>query len=122
VTGRDKLLAAIDLLEASFAQAVKLGDDNFIEHRKEVIQLRRVILEQNSAIAALCDEAFGNSEGREAFRAAFSKMRSAMAHHQASWPVVSINFESLDYIASLQAMRDANRNFITWVRSALKAS
>ena len=122
MTGREKLLSAIGVLEASLAQAVKLGDRDFNEHRREVIQLRRIILAHNSTIDSLCDEAFGTPEARLAFRREFSEMRSAMAFHQASWPVVSIDFENPDYVASLNIMRTANRKFIAWVRTALKTA
>lgn len=122
MTGREQLLGAVAMLEASLAQADKLGGGDFNEHRREVIQLRRVILTQNSTIDSLCDEAFENSEARAAFRREFSEMRSAMAFHQASWPVVLINFENPDYIGSLNSMRAANRKFIAWVRAALRVS
>lgn len=121
MTGRETLLDAVNTLEVALAQSAKLGN-NLNEHRKEVVQLRRVILAQNSVIGSLCDEAFEKPERREAFRREFSQMRSAMAFHQASWPVVAVDLENPDYIASVNSVRDANRRFITWVRTTLAVS
>lgn len=122
MTGREELLDAIAALEAAFVQAAELGKDNFLEHRKEVVELRRLIAGQNASIASLCDDAFAEPETRQAFRNEFSKMRSAMALHQASWPVVSIAFDNPDYLSSLTLMQEAHRNFIRWARTALAAS
>ena len=122
MTGRQKLLDAVNALEAAFAQGAKLGDNNFSEHRKEVIQLRRLIAAQTSSIGPLCEEAFEQAEEQQAFRSEFSKMRSAMALHQASWPVVSIDFENPDYLSSLRSMQEAHRKFVAWARIALAAS
>lgn len=43
------------------------------------------------------------------FRHRFSKMRSAMALHHASWPVISIELDNPTDVASVQTLRAAYR-------------
>ena len=122
MTARSMLLDAVNALEAAFAEAATLEGDGFEEHRKEVVRLRRQIAAQNATIATLCDAAFEQPERRQAFHSEFSKMRSAMAFHQASWPAVAIDFQNPGYLSSLQSMRDAHRTFIAWSKIALAKS
>ncbi|RYY26104.1 MAG: hypothetical protein EOP62_11525 [Sphingomonadales bacterium] len=119
MAAKEKLLEAVNALEDALARSAKLGEVDFDAHRKDAVELRRLIAAQNSAIASLGDDAFETPESRQAFRNEFSKMRSAMAFHQASWPVVSVDRENPSYVASLRSIRETNRIFITWVRSAL---
>jgi hypothetical protein len=41
-----------------------------------------------------------------------------MAFHHASWPIVSIDLESPEYLVSAKAMRKAYDDFIAWVKRA----
>lgn len=49
-------------------------------------------------------------------------MKSAAAVHEASRNVVAVDLSDRDYLASVQATRDANRDFVAWIRRALAAS
>jgi len=114
-----KLLEAINLLEATLANAANLGNTWLVDHRRDAIQLRRLLAAQNSEIARLGEEAFDNPSHQAQFRNQFAKMRSATALHQASWPVVSIDTKNPEYLASVKSTRDANKQFIAWVRQHL---
>jgi hypothetical protein len=115
-----EVLQAVDDLELVLGQSAQLTD-NLDDHRKHGLELRRQILAKVAMIGSLGEQAF-DAGGRElAFRGEFSKMRSAMAYHQASWPIVSIKPDDPDYLLSVRALREANRHFIGWVRAALPA-
>jgi hypothetical protein len=72
-----------------------------------------VLADIHASGSAIADPVFNN-----AFRSQFSKMRSAMALHHASWPVVAIDLDDPAYQASIQTQREACRIFFAWVRSA----
>lgn len=115
--GKDTFLAAVDGLETLLRESAQMRDAEFQDRRKEVLQIRRTIADQNAKIAALGETAFNDPEQRQAFQSAFSKLRSAISLHMASWPVVSIEVADPGYQASLIKQRDAYRHFIAWARS-----
>ena len=55
----------------------------------------------------------------QAYRAKFSRMRSAAAIHQANWPAVTLGDDPEKYQQSANGVREANRNFIDWMRGML---
>lgn len=112
---RDELLAAVAVLESTLRQSAQMGGETFKEHRKEVLQLRREISVKVADLYAL-GLAIEEGDRRNAFLREFSMMRSAMALHHASWPVVSVELENPDYCISVQSMREANKRFIDWIR------
>jgi hypothetical protein len=118
---RTLLLAAVDTLETMLAKSVQLGAAELDDHRRDAIQLRRLLSAQNAEIGKLGEEVFSDPADLTEFRSEFSKMRSATAFHQASWPVVSIDLQHPDYLASLKSSRDANKQFIGWIRRVLAA-
>ena len=110
-----EVLAAVRDLETTLRRSRQLIDVDFHEHRKEAIQQRREV----SARLAQLSAAAGTIEDpgvQHAFRNEFSKLRSAMALYQASWPVVSIDHDNPEYCASLEAMRSAYGRFFDWIR------
>ena len=46
-------------------------------------------------------------------------MRSAAALHQANWPAVRLGEDIEQYRASAVGVRQANKEFVAWVRGAL---
>ena len=114
-----RLLDAVNVLEATLARSARLGNEGLDDHRRDAIQIRRMLATQNVEIARLGDEAFDKPEQLAEFRTLFARMRSATAFHQALWPVVSIDLEHPDYLASLESTREANKHFIAWVRRML---
>jgi len=47
-------------------------------------------------------------------------MRSAAAMHQANWPAVRLDEADADHRESALAVREANRDFVAWVRQTLR--
>jgi hypothetical protein len=121
VTGRDELRRLVDDFEDALRQSAELTE-GLEDHRKHGLELRRQISAKLAMIGSLGEQAFDPGDRQQAFRSEFSKMRSAMAYHQASWPIVSIRPEDPDYLASVRSLREANRTFISWAKAALAAS
>jgi len=119
VTHRDELLRAIDALEATLHQSAELADDEKADNRGAGIKLRRLIAEQVAAVGSFGEQAFGEGIQIGTFRQEFSKMRAALASHQATWPIIAINRGDPNYIASVKALRETNRKFIAWARNTL---
>lgn len=113
-----ELLRAVEQVETLLNQSWDLAGDDFQRHRKEAIALRRLISDQTATIGKLGDAAFESPDKQNDFRRQFSATRSAMAFHHASWPIVSIDLESPEYLVSAKAMRKAYDDFIAWVKRA----
>jgi hypothetical protein len=118
MTARDDLSQAIGEYEALLLQFKEL-DPDISDHRREAIQLRRQFTDILAAILASGEAAFAGTELGGQFRSEFSKMRSAVAYHQASWPIVAVDHDDAAYCASEATTRDACHNFIAWARNAL---
>ena len=112
------LSRAIDDYEKALSRSAGLGDRS-MDNRRQAIQLRRDMSDRIAAIALHGREAFARSERANEFHKEFSMMRSAMAYHQASWPVVLVDNDDTGYQASVRSVREANQRFIAWVRHAL---
>ena len=108
---KEDLLREVHALEKTLEQSASLGDDA----RPEKVELRRKLAEHRAKISTIGERVFAAKPLQDAFRAEFSKMRAAMALHHASWPIVTIDPRSSQYQVSVQAERDANRRFISWV-------
>lgn len=121
VTEKRELLDALGELETTFRQSASLASNDLKESRKEAVQLRRVMADKLNTISSLGVSALESSGLGDAFRSEFSKMRSAIAHHHASWPIVSIDLQDPEYLASIKRMRESYTAFISWVRNVLAA-
>lgn len=117
MTARDNLLQAIQELQDLLSHSSTLNAD-VPEHRMKAIQLRRQFSKTFGAIAASGNDLFAGSEREGTFRNEFSKMRSAMALHQASWPIVAVNYDDPAYRASEATVRRSSQHFIAWVTTA----
>ncbi len=116
-----QFLSVIDELEATLLASARLADDRDNDNRQEGIKLRRVIADKLLIVSQLGQAAFRDTDQSATFQRKFSSMRAILAHHQASWPIVSIDSADPAYIASVREMREANRGFIIWVRNAVAA-
>ncbi|MGV7121292.1 hypothetical protein [Sphingopyxis sp. 550A] len=111
-----KLTRSVGEFEAMLGRITDLADKNFDDHRREAVRLRRLIADQTATIRSLGEAAYAGSESLEVFRQEFSKLRTAMALHYSAWAVVSIDLENPLYLASVSALRKANRDFIAWIK------
>jgi len=119
MTERARLLQAVNELEATIRESFRLGDQDFNNNRQDALRLRRLITERMAEISSLSDRCLDGSILHGQFRSAFSKMRSAMAFHHASWPIVAIDLESAEYTLSAAKLREATDSFILWVKTVL---
>lgn len=108
------LMQAVRDFEETLRSAAAAGTGD----RPELVRHRRAIAQQIATISELALKAFAGSAAEPAFRAIQSEMRSALADHQASWPVVAIVADDPAYAASLQKTRSANQRYIDWIRRA----
>lgn len=87
-----------------------------------VLDLRRqlqVQLTRISELARTCAPLQGNEEQMRNYRDAFSRMRTAVALHQASWPVVDISHREQAYLDSVANARAATAAFFAAAEKAL---
>lgn len=110
----DELRVAVGDLETTLRLSRRL-DRGFNDHRMEAIQQRREI---SAKLARLSSAAQAISDGsdRSTFLNQFSKMRSALALHQATWPIVAVDQSDPAYRTSIQTARAAYFKFFEWVR------
>jgi hypothetical protein len=118
MTARDDLLLAIREYEAVLQRSAGLSSTSEPD-RREAVRLRRLISERIAAISLAGRKVFQNRPDKNAFDDGFSRMRSAVANHQASWPIVAVDSASADYQLSVVRVREANRTFIEWVRRSM---
>lgn len=116
---RDELLRAVDRLESLLRQVGDLIGNRATDNRKAILEARRLIAEQISIVAKLGTDVAAKQERAHEFRGEFSKLRSAIALHQASWPVVSINVNDPLYQKSVAQSREAYGSFLAWLKRSL---
>lgn len=115
-----KLLDAIDRYEADLRTSASLRAGSE-DRRREAVQLRRAMANRIAEIGMLGQGCFADFDLHAAFKLEFKSMRTTMADHQASWPIVCIAPEDAAYKASVTGVREANRRLIAWVRNAVRA-
>lgn len=119
MTERARLVQAVNELETTIRASFQLGDVDFKDNRKEAIRLRRVISEKMAELSSIADQILAGTELHDRFRSEFAQMRSTMAFHHASWPIVAIELENPEYLQSAAKLRETNDRFIRWLRGAL---
>lgn len=118
-TDRNDLLAAINALEVTLRQSASITRENFEARKGEAIELRRRIAEHRTEIFSLISDGLDEGDSQSSFRSRFSKLCAIIALHQANWPVVSIDLQNPDYLASIREVRDAYASFFQWARTVL---
>lgn len=113
-------LTALERVQARLATIATRTDD---QRRHDLIELRRELSQQIAKVGRVADPIFASADMETAreYRARFSRMRSAAAIHQANWPAVRLGEAADAYRKSALAVREANRDFVAWVREALAA-
>ena len=113
----------VDLLETVQSQLAEVASRDDDQRRHDLIVLRRQLSAQIAAVGTIAEPIFaahGDAEVQRSYRAKFSQMRSAAALHQANWPAVMLDERPDDYRASALGVREANRDFVAWIRSAMR--
>lgn len=111
----NEVKAAVADLEETLRLSRRL-DVGFDDRRKEAIEQRRDISEKLARLSSAA-QAIPDIHARSTFLSALSKMRAALAVHQASWPIVTIDQTNPTYLASIKAARSAYEQFFDWVRA-----
>lgn len=113
---------AVDALECVQADLAGIASRDDDRRRHDLVELRRIFAARIAEVGRLAEPVFVSLEDRDLvqeYRHRFSRMRSAAAMHQASWPAVSLSERPEEYRASARAVDEANREFIAWIRQAL---
>ncbi|MCW3835649.1 hypothetical protein ACFQ1E_06045 [Sphingomonas canadensis] len=121
---RAALMRELDLLEKVQADLAAIAGRADDDRRHDLIRLRKALSDQISAVGREADQFFsglGDADFVRDFRNRFSQMRSAAALHQARWPAVRLGEYVEEYRESARVVRETNRAFIAWARSALSA-
>lgn len=114
--------AALAKLEAVQSALEKIAARTDEGRRRELIQLRRDLTAQIGEIGGLAEPLFAtlaDPEISHTYRDKFSRMRSATAMHQASWPAARLELSDNSHKQSANAADVANRNFVEWMRKTL---
>lgn len=112
-------VGALEQVQAELANIAKRDDEG---RRNALVDLRRKLAAQIAKVGSIAEPAFaevGDRELLETYRSKFSKMRSAAATHQANWPAVLLGERPEEYRASALVVREANKEFVAWMREAI---
>ncbi|MEI9852131.1 MAG: hypothetical protein WDN24_16235 [Sphingomonas sp.] len=122
--GGDGFAPAFDALERTLHDIELVARRSDAERKRDLIVQRRLLAERMTAVQQLA-HAPGSPFAREPealeFHRQFSKMRSAVALHQATWSVVLIDDAPQEYLDSSRSASDAVRAFLLWARGVLRA-
>ena len=122
MSDKTELRGEVAKLERIHAALALLTDRTDSGRKMELVNLRRELATQISAISNVAEKGFlvsaDNHVVRE-FRNALSAMRRAVALHQANFPAVALDDQSADYSVSVKAVREANTGFMQWVSANL---
>jgi hypothetical protein len=113
-----------DVLERVQAELAAVAGREDDQLRHDMIELRRQLSMQIVEVGRAIDPIFAATEDAETvrtYRAKFSNVRSAAALHQANWPAVLLGERPEEYRASALGVREANRDFVAWMRGTLQA-
>ena len=114
-----KELSALEAVQAELAGIATRTDE---ARKHDMIQLRRKLALQIGEVGKVADTIFENADValKQAYRDHFSRMRSAAALHQASWPAVRLGEDADQYHISAKGVRQANKEFVAWTRGAIE--
>lgn len=115
------LTRELDALEAVQVELAAIANRSDDARKHDLIRLRRDLSLQIAKVGEAAEPIFGAAEHglSQDYRNRFSRMRSAAAIHQADWPAVRLGEDVERYQASARGVREANKAFVAWVRSAL---
>ncbi len=116
------ILSAVSALEQVQAELAQISSRTDERRRHDLIDLRRKLALHIAEVGRVAEPWFGEADAElaQTYRAKFSRMRSAAAIHQANWPAVRLDQADEEYRRSVLAVRDANRDFVAWIRETLR--
>ena len=123
MSGADSIRQALDALEQTLLDIERVANSKDIERRRELISQRRMLAERLAEVQQRANapgSPFASEPEHEEFQRCFSKVRNAIALHQATWSVVLIDNAPAEYLESSRSASAALRTFIAWGRGALR--
>jgi hypothetical protein len=118
VTARGEMAKEIGILEIYMAELIKMEID--IEgRRRETIHIRLEFMACFAHLASIAEKLYTSADQLKIFRRKHSEARSAIATHQANWPVVAIDMKNPKCASSAKHSRDATREVIKRVRHTI---
>ena len=111
-------VAELERVQAAMARVSNSGGENW---KREFIELRRQLQAQIGLVARAASDCrrLTTSDVARDIQESLSRMRTAVALHQANWPAVSIVPADPGYIESSASVRAANRAFIDLAQQLL---
>jgi len=112
-------IATLERIQSQLAGIATRQDDG---RRHDLIDLRRALSVQIGTVGKLAEAWLASIDDPAAFRVyreKFSRMRTCAAVHQATWPAVRLDEADESYRRSASEVREANQDFIQWMRSQL---
>ena len=118
-----QIASELDILEKVQTDLATIALRTDDRRRQDLIELRRQLSQQIAEVGRLA-EPVSSPAGADlapTYRSLFSKMRSMAAIHQAKWPAVRLGEgdSAKEYSQSAVGVREANKEFVAWMRNAL---
>ena len=119
-----QIASELDILEKVQNDLASIALRTDDRRRQDLIELRRQLSHQITEVGRFAEPVFSSDAGAELapiYRRLFSKMRSMAAIHQAKWPAVRLGEadSAKEYSQSAVGVREANKEFVAWMRGAL---
>lgn len=116
------VLSAVTALEQVQAELAAISSRTDERRRHDLIDLRRKLSLHIAEVGKIAEPHFAKADPElsQTYRTKFSRMRSAAAMHQANWPAVRLDQADAEYRQSVLTVRDANRDFVAWIRETLR--
>src|SRR5262245_1694899 len=113
-------LTELERILTTMAEMSKRTDPDW---KREFIEMRRQLQLQLTTVvnaADRCEKIKRNPQAAAQLREGWTKMRSALALHQANWPAVKIDKTDAGYIESVSKTRTVNWAFVELARQIIK--
>lgn len=119
MTSRDELLGTMREFDSLMRRSSGLNAD-VPGHRTEAIAIRRQMAAIFGQLSSASAECFPDPATAAEFRNEFARMRAALSFHQASWPIVAVDYADEDYVASEANVRAICQDFVSWTTVKLR--
>jgi hypothetical protein len=122
VTDLASVQNALEMLAAVQEDLAVIATRSDDRRKNDLIVLRRQLALKIAEVGRIVEpviNGIGDPDLLRTYREKLSRMRSAAAMHQANWPAVKLGEQPEEYNASAVAVRDANRDFVAWMRGIL---
>ena len=124
MSGAEAVRQALDALEQTLHDIERVAVRTDTDRRRDLIEQRRALSARMTEVQQRGvgpGSPFAADEALQIeFQRYFSKVRNAVALHQATWSVVLIDDAPAGYLESSRAASAALREFIAWSREALR--